>query len=40
MFSGGFTLALAHDYRIMKNVQGKGSAMMCMNEIEFGASVS
>lgn len=37
--TGGFTLALAHDYRIMKDVQGKGGAMMCMNEIDFGASI-
>jgi len=38
-FAGGLTLALAHDYRIMKQMSGKGRAMLCMNEIDFGAVI-
>ncbi|KNF05945.1 hypothetical protein PSTG_00937 [Puccinia striiformis f. sp. tritici PST-78] len=38
-FAGGFCLALAHDYRIMKDNEQKGRAMMAMNEVEFGAPV-
>ncbi|KNZ54988.1 uncharacterized protein VP01_27g8 [Puccinia sorghi] len=38
-FAGGFCLALAHDYRIMKENEQKGKAMMAMNELEFGAPV-
>jgi len=37
-FAGGFTLALSHDYRILKNAEGKGGkAMLCLNEVHFGA---
>ncbi|PLW43206.1 hypothetical protein PCANC_06984 [Puccinia coronata f. sp. avenae] len=38
-FAGGFCLALAHDFRIMKENEQKGRAMMAMNEVEFGAPV-
>jgi len=38
-FAGGFCLALAHDYRIMKENEQKGKATMAMNELEFGAPV-
>jgi hypothetical protein len=38
-FRGGFCLALAHDFRIMKENEQKGRAMMAMNEVEFGAPV-
>ncbi|KAG0143395.1 hypothetical protein CROQUDRAFT_661291 [Cronartium quercuum f. sp. fusiforme G11] len=38
-FAGGFSLALSHDFRIMKDNEQKGTALMCMNEIEFGATV-
>ncbi|KAH9812806.1 ClpP/crotonase-like domain-containing protein [Melampsora americana] len=38
-FAGGFVLALSHDYRVMKDNEAKGKAMVAMNEIEFGASV-
>lgn len=38
-FAGGFVLALSHDYRVMKDNEAKGKAVMAMNEIEFGASV-
>ena len=34
-FAAGFTLALAHDYRVMNAERGYA----CMNEIEFGAPV-
>lgn len=37
--SGGFTLALSHDFRVMKDNEQKGTALMAMNEVEFGASV-
>lgn len=39
-FAGGFCLALAHDYRIMKHADGKKAIWLCMNEIDFGANVS
>jgi enoyl-CoA hydratase/carnithine racemase len=37
----GCGLALAHDYRVMKDVAGggKGRAWLCMNEVDFGASL-
>ncbi|OAV95376.1 hypothetical protein PTTG_05433 [Puccinia triticina 1-1 BBBD Race 1] len=38
-FAGGFCLALAHDFRIMKENEQKGKALMAMNEAEFGAPV-
>lgn len=38
-FAAGFCLALAHDFRIMKDNDKKGKALMAMNEIEFGAPV-
>lgn len=38
-FAGGFTLALAHDFRIMKNQEGKKQIWLSMNEIFFGANV-
>ena len=34
-FAAGFTLALAHDYRVMNSERG----YLCMNEIEFGAPI-
>ncbi|WFD27879.1 hypothetical protein MNAN1_002887 [Malassezia nana] len=34
-FAAGFTLALAHDYRVMNAQRG----YLCMNEIEFGAHI-
>ncbi|WFD20478.1 hypothetical protein MCAP1_002722 [Malassezia caprae] len=34
-FAAGFTLALAHDYRVMNAQRG----YLCMNEIEFGAPI-
>ena len=34
-FAAGFTLALAHDYRVMNSERGYA----CMNEIEFGAPI-
>lgn len=38
-FAGGFCLALAHDFRIMKDNEQKGRALMAMNEAEFGAPI-
>lgn len=39
-FAGGFTLALAHDFRVMKQAEGKGQIWCALNEIDFGANVS
>jgi hypothetical protein len=33
------TLAMAHDYRVLKGGPGKASAMMCMNEVRRAPSV-
>jgi len=38
-FAGGFCMALAHDFRVMKNGDGKGQIWLCMNEVHFGASM-
>ncbi|MBW0536420.1 hypothetical protein O181_076135 [Austropuccinia psidii MF-1] len=38
-FAAGFCLALAHDHKIIKDNEGKGKALMAMNEVEFGAPV-
>lgn len=32
-FAGGFTLALAHDFRVMKNEDGRFQKWLCMNEV-------
>lgn len=39
-FAGGFTLALAHDFRIMKQAEGKAQIWCALNEVDFGANVS
>lgn len=39
-FAGGFTLALAHDFRVMKQAEGKAQIWCALNEIDFGANVS
>lgn len=38
-FAGGFTLALAHDFRVMKQAEGKSQIWCALNEIDFGANV-
>jgi enoyl-CoA hydratase/carnithine racemase len=37
-FAGGCALAVAHDFRILKNEEGVkgGQAMMCLNEVREG----
>lgn len=39
-FAGGLTLALAHDFRIMKEAKGRDQIWCALNEVDFGANVS
>lgn len=35
-YAGGFALALAHDFRVLKAGPGKGgNALLCLNEVRF-----
>ncbi|GAA93737.1 uncharacterized protein L969DRAFT_84810 [Mixia osmundae IAM 14324] len=38
-FAGGLLIAMCHDYRVAKNLEGKGRIMLAMNEVDFGAPI-